>query len=87
MDAVVCNYDGSPIKVVNHMTSVQLFVDNKLMDQYNALIAPIKKTRILQAIDYPFKSGSKTIEVYNKAILFNKFMVCVNGEHIGGDKM
>jgi hypothetical protein len=87
MDVVVCNYDGSSIKVSSHLTNVQLFVDNKLMDQYVALIGHIKKTLILQAVDYPFKSGTKTIEVYNKALFFNRFMVCVNGEYVGGDKM
>ena len=89
MGMVLCNYDGSSIKVSSTLAGghVQLIVDNKIMDHYVTVINPIKKTLILQAVDYPFKSGPKTIEVYNKAILFNKFMICVNGEYVGGEKM
>ena len=87
MRTVVCNYDGSSIKINASMAggSINLYVDDKLMDNYATIINPIKKTRILKAVNYPFKSGPKTVEVYNKAIFTNKYMICVNGEHIGGD--
>ncbi|MDR0473063.1 MAG: hypothetical protein LBH43_05285 [Treponema sp.] len=89
MGTVVCNYDGSSIKVSSNFlgSKVQLFIDNKLMDKYTTFVNPIEKTLILKAVDYPFKSGAKTIEVYNKALLFNRFMVCINNEYIGGYMM
>jgi hypothetical protein len=87
MANVICNFEGVSIKVVNSVTNTKLFVDDKLLDQWNALIAPVKKKLILKAVNYPFKSGSKTIEVYNKAMFSNKFMVCVNGEYVGGDRI
>jgi hypothetical protein len=86
MKKLVCNYEGIAIRVVLGLLHCKLYVNDILMDQYTAVVAPISKTLILRVIDYPFPSGKKTIEVYNKAIMFNKIMVCVDGNYVGGDR-
>jgi len=52
------------------------------------LSAPIFKSLVLKVVNFPFKSGAKTIQVFCKSGLFSvKFMVCVDDEHIGGEKI
>jgi len=88
LNDIICNYDGVSIKVVNSWTNVKLFVDGKLLDQWNSLSAPIFKSLVLKVVNFPFKSGAKTIQVFCKSGLFSvKFMVCVDDEQIGGEKI
>jgi hypothetical protein len=87
LKSILCIYDGVQIKVVNYITKIRLYVDDQLLDEYHSIIAPIRKTLVLKAVSYPFKSGLKTIQVYNRAIFANKFMICIDGNHVGGDEI
>ena len=87
LNDIICNYDGISIKVINSFTNAKLFVDGKLLDQSNSLIAPIFKSLVLKVVNFPFKSGPKTIQVYCRGLFTVKFMVCVDDEHIGGEKI
>jgi len=88
LNDIICNYEGISIKVINSMTNAKLFVDGKLLDQWNSFNAPIFKSLVLKVVNVPFKSGAKTIQVYCKSGLFSvKLMVCVDDEHIGGEKI
>jgi hypothetical protein len=86
---IACNYDGTLIQVVNSITIATLYVDGILVDQYySGLNAVLGKILILKAINYPFKSGSKTIQIFCKSGLVSvKFMLCIDGNYIGGDRI
>jgi len=82
-------YDGVLIQVVNKWTKEDLYINDTLVDQhYTGFTAIWGKTLILKAIDYPFKSGKKTIQVFCKSELFsNKFMLCIDNVYVAGDKI
>jgi hypothetical protein len=85
---IACTFDNVIIKVIVHINKIELFVDDKLLSRWSAVTwyLPFKKKLIIQA-DFPFLSGTKTIEVYIKTSFFTKVMVCLNGVYFGGDKI
>jgi predicted amidophosphoribosyltransferase len=86
---IACNYDGVLIQVVNALTKESLYIDGLLVDQhYTGFNAIYGKTLILKSINYPFKSGAKTIQVFVKSGLVSvKYMLCIDGNYIAGDKI
>jgi hypothetical protein len=86
---IASNYDGVLIQVVNSITKVSLYANGSLVDQYySGFNAVLGKTLVCKAINYPFKSGAKTIQVFCKSGLVTvKFMLCIDGNYIGGDKI
>jgi hypothetical protein len=86
---IECNYDGVLIQVVSQLTKEALYLDGSLVDQhYTGFNAIWGKTLILKAINYPFKSGGKTIQVFCKSGLVTvKFMLCIDGTYIAGDNI
>ena len=86
---IECNYDGVLIQVANEWTKEALYINGSLVDQhYTGFNAIWGKTLILKAVNYPFKSGVKTIQVFCKSgLVSNKFMLCIDGNYIAGDKI
>jgi len=82
-------FDGVLIQVVNKWTKEDLYIDGSLADQhYTGFNAIWGKTLILKAINYPFKSGAKTIQVFCKSgLVTNKFMLCIDNKFVAGDNM
>jgi len=82
-------FDGVLIQVVNKWTKEDLYIDGALVDQhYTGFNAIWGKTLILKAINYPFKSGEKTIQVFCKSgLVTNKFMLCIDNKFVAGEKM
>ena len=82
-------FEGVLIQVVNKWTKEDLYIDGALVDQhYTGFNAIWGKTLILKAINYPFKSGAKTIQVYCKSgLVTNKFMLCIDNKFVAGDNM
>jgi len=83
------NYDGVIIQVVNQILKEALYVNGVLIDQhYTGLNAIWGKTLILKAINYQFKSGNKTIQVFCKSgLVSNKFMLCIDDIYVAGEKI
>jgi len=85
---IACRYDGALIQVFNSLTMATLYVEGVVVDQFHGLEAGIGKRLVLKAVSYPFKSGSKTIQVFLKSGLFSlKWMLCIDGNYICGDKI
>ena len=83
------NYDGVLIQVTNEWTKEALYINGSLVDQhYSGFNAIWGKTLILKAINYPFKSGVKTIQVFCKSgLVSHKFMLCIDNVYVAGDNI
>lgn len=84
-------YDGAIIQVVNEGIGMKesLYINGSLIDQhYTGFNAIWGKTLILKVINYPFKSGLKSIQVFCKSGLVSiKFMLCIDNVYVAGDRM
>jgi hypothetical protein len=85
--SVVCNYEGKSIRVINTLLKCSLFVDDKLIAENKDLFALDPSKPLLSALNYPFVSGAKNIDVFAESGMVSvKIKICVDGQKIGGDK-
>jgi hypothetical protein len=85
-DAIVTSIEGKPIRVAFAENSVALFIDNAMHAEQKFSIVSVKPNIPMIHIDYPFPSGTKSIDVYGKMGLFGgKCKLCINGQKVAGD--
>jgi hypothetical protein len=85
--AIVTSIEGKPIRVAVAENSIALFIDNVMHAEEKFSPLSVKPDRPMIHIDYPFPSGTKSIDVYGKmGIIFaGKCKLCINGQRVAGD--